>query len=56
MAPLIIDFDKVCRLCLRDDDGNSKMVSIFEKPILEETIKDCVQIEVKYLLITNLVL
>jgi hypothetical protein len=55
MAPLI-DFDKVCRLCLRDDDGNSKMVSIFEKPVLEETIKDCVQIEVKYLLITNLVL
>ncbi|KAE9542638.1 hypothetical protein AGLY_002549 [Aphis glycines] len=46
MAPLIIDFEKVCRLCLRDDDENSKMVSIFENPVLEETIRNCVQIEV----------
>lgn len=46
MVPLIIDFEKVCRLCLRDDDENSKMVSIFENPVLEETIRNCVQIEV----------
>lgn len=46
MAPLIIDFEKVCRLCLRDEDVNSKMVSIFENPVLEETIRNCVQIEV----------
>lgn len=46
MAPLIIDFEKVCRLCLRDDDGQSKMISLFENPVLEETIKKCVQIEV----------
>lgn len=46
MVPLIIDFEKVCRLCLRDDDGHSKMISIFEKPVLEETIRNCVQIEV----------
>jgi len=46
MAPLVIDFEKVCRLCLRDDDGQSKMISIFEEPHLEETIKNCVQIDV----------
>lgn len=46
MAPLVIDFEKVCRLCLRDEDVNSKMVSIFENPVLEETIRNCVQIEV----------
>lgn len=46
MTRLIIDFEKVCRLCLRDDDGQSKMISIFEKPHLEETIRKCVQIEV----------
>lgn len=46
MAPVLIDFEKVCRLCFRDDDGRSKMTSIYEQQDLEETIYKCVQIEV----------
>lgn len=46
MAPLLIDFEKVCRLCLREDDGYCKMTSIYEQYDLEETIRKCVQIEV----------
>jgi len=46
MAPIIIDFEKVCRLCFREDDGRSKMTSIYEQQDLEEIIYKCVQIEV----------
>lgn len=47
MAPVIFDVDRVCRLCIREDDGQSKMTSIFEQPELEDIIKNCVQIEVR---------
>lgn len=43
-----IDFEKVCRLCFRDDDGQNKMTSMYERPDLEETIQRCVQIEVNF--------
>jgi len=49
MAPVLIDIEKVCRLCLREDDGHSKMTSIYERQDLEETIYKCVQIEVNIL-------
>ncbi|XP_050423549.1 zinc finger protein 235-like [Adelges cooleyi] len=45
MAP-VVDVEKVCRLCFREDDGRSKMTSIFERHELEDTIRKCVQIEV----------
>lgn len=48
MAPVIFDLDKVCRLCIREDDGQSKMTSIYEQPDLEDIIKNCVQIEVSH--------
>jgi hypothetical protein len=50
MAPIIGDFEKVCRLCLREDDGRNKMISIFG---LEEIIKKCVQIEVSHRVLFN---
>lgn len=46
MVPLPIDLEKICRLCFREDDGTSKMVSLYEQPSLEETIQKCVQVEV----------
>ncbi|VVC26530.1 Hypothetical protein CINCED_3A000939 [Cinara cedri] len=46
MAPVIFDIERVCRLCIREDDGQSKMTSIFEQPDLEDIIKNCVQIEI----------
>lgn len=48
MAPLLIDFEKVCRLCFREDDGHSEMTSLYERQDLEETIQRCVQIEVNF--------
>ncbi|XP_050521795.1 zinc finger protein OZF-like [Daktulosphaira vitifoliae] len=44
--PPVVDVEKVCRLCFREDDGHSKMTSIFERHELEDIIKKCVQIEV----------
>lgn len=41
-----VDLEKVCRLCIREDDGQSKMISIYEQPDLEDIIKNCLQIEV----------
>lgn len=46
MPPSVIDLEKVCRLCFREDNGLSKMTSIYEQQDLEETIKKCLQIEV----------
>lgn len=48
MAPVLIDFEKVCRLCFREDDGHGEMTSLYERQDLEETIRRCVQIEVNF--------
>lgn len=46
MAPEFIDIEKVCRLCLREDDGRCKMTSMYQQPELDYLIQKCVQIEV----------
>lgn len=46
MAPEFIDIEKVCRLCLREDDGRCKMTSMYQQPELDYIIQKCVQIEV----------
>jgi len=46
MSTELIDVERVCRLCLREDDGYCKMISIYGKPDLEKTILNCIQIEV----------
>lgn len=46
MVSVSINVDKVCRLCLREDDGTFQMTSLYDRLDLEETIRKCVQIEV----------
>lgn len=43
---VMIDIEKVCRLCLREDDGCTKMISINGNRQLVKVIQNCLQIEV----------
>lgn len=54
MSPITINFEKICRLCFREDNGNCKMTSIYEQHDLEETIRKCVQIDVSLFTVTNI--
>lgn len=56
MAPEFIDIEKVCRLCLREDDGRCKMTSMYQQPELDYLIQKCVQIEVSVQLVFLLAL